>query len=198
MNINSTKLQGKHVVLESFQPMHERELNAAAQDPAIWGYTSSKAYGPQFKSWFESACTKMEKNQHLPFVVRRIEDNKIIGSTRYYDIDHEHKRLSIGYTWYVPEAWGTVINPECKYLLLQYAFEALQMNRVEFMTDVKNVRSRAAIKKLGATEEGILRNHMITCEGVLRNSVIYSIISSEWPVVKRNLEQRIQSVVLTD
>jgi RimJ/RimL family protein N-acetyltransferase len=195
MNINATKLQGNHVVLEPLQPTHENELYVAAQDQAIWTYTGSKAYGPQFKHWFDSAYVKMSKNQHIPFAVRRLKDNKIVGSTRYYDIESEHKRLTIGYTWYIPETWGTVINPECKYLLLKNAFELLQMNRVEFCTDVRNVRARAAIRKIGATEEGVLRNHMITTDGVLRNTVVFSIINSEWPTVKSALEQRIQNLM---
>ena len=133
-----------------------------------------------------------EKQQHLPFVVRRLADKKIIGSTRYYDINIEHQRLTIGYTWYVLEAWGTYVNPECKFLLLAFVFEELKMNRVEFVTDSRNLRSRAAIKKLGATEEGVLRHHMVLDDGFIRDSVIFSIVKLDWEKVKLTLQSRLK------
>lgn len=127
----------------------------------------------------------------MPFVVRRVVDGEIIGSTRYYNISQEHHRLTIGYTWYIVDVWGTVVNPECKYLLLRHAFETLHINRVELLTDVRNLRSRAAIKKLGAIEEGILRWHMIVEDGRIRDTVVHSIIKSEWPPVKLGIEARL-------
>ena len=107
----------------------------------------------------------------------------------YYHIDRGHRRLCIGYTWLIPEVWGTYVNSECKYLLLKHAFEDLNINRVEFMADARNYRSRAALKKLGAREEGILRQHMILENGYVRDTVVFSIIKSEWPEIKMALHQ---------
>jgi RimJ/RimL family protein N-acetyltransferase len=107
----------------------------------------------------------------------------VIGSTRFYEIDLNHKHLAIGYTWYIPEVWGTGINTECKLLLLKYAFETLLMNRVEFYIDARNERSRAAVKKLGAKEEGVLREHIILEDGYVRDTVVYSILAKEWKTI---------------
>lgn len=190
---NKTVLIGQYVQLETIADAHHDELYVAAQDERIWTFTGTKAFGDQFENWFKKARQGLENGTQLPFVVRRLSDQKVLGSTRYYHIDSEHRRLTIGYTWYIPEAWGTLVNPESKYLLLKNVFENMQINRVEFMADVRNERSRAAIKKLGATEEGILRQHMIVENGYVRDSVIFSIIKPDWPQVKSSLEKRLQS-----
>lgn len=187
-------LKGNWVQLEPLNDSHRDELYAVAQDESIWTYNGSKAFGDRFYRWFDKAVKCLRAEQHLPFVVRRISDKKLIGSTRYYDINSENHRLTIGYTWYIPEVWGSCVNPECKYLLLKYAFEELQANRVEFVTDSRNSRSRAAIKKIGATEEGILRHHMILEDGFIRDTVIFSITKPEWPTIKLNLEIRLKNL----
>lgn len=187
-------LKGNWIQLEPLNDSHRDELYAVAQDESIWTYNSSKAFGDRFYRWFDKAVKCLQAEQHLPFVVRRISDKKLIGSTRYYDINSENHRLTIGYTWYIPEVWGSCVNPECKYLLLKYAFEELQANRVEFVTDSRNSRSRAAIKKIGATEEGILRHHMILEDGFIRDTVIFSITKPEWPTIKLNLEIRLKNL----
>lgn len=189
-----TVLKGNWVQLEPLNDSHRDDLYAVAQDESIWTYNSSKAFGDRFYRWFDKAVKCLQAEQHLPFVVRRISDKKLIGSTRYYDINSENHRLTIGYTWYIPEVWGSCVNPECKYLLLKYAFEELQANRVEFVTDSRNSRSRAAIKKIGATEEGILRHHMILEDGFIRDTVIFSITKPEWPTIKLNLENRLKNL----
>lgn len=185
-------LKGNWVHLEPLNDSHRDELYAIAQDESIWTYNSSKAFGDRFSRWFDKAIKCLQAEQHLPFVVRRVSDKKLIGSTRYYDINSENHRLTIGYTWYIPEVWGSCVNPECKYLLLKYAFEELQVNRVEFVTDSRNSHSRAAIKKLGATEEGILRHHMILEDGFIRDTVIFSITKPEWSTIKFNLKTRLK------
>src|SRR5258708_6879832 len=111
-------LTGNSVQLEPLNDSHREELYTIAQDESIWTYSSSKAIGNKFYRWFDKAVKSVQAGQHLPFVVRRISDNKLIGSTRYYDIDSDNHRLTIGYTWYIPEVWGSSVNPECKYLLL--------------------------------------------------------------------------------
>lgn len=195
-DFSSLVLTTTHVQLETLTEKHRRELYGAAQDHTIWRYTLTTAFGTQFNEWFDKALHALMKGEQLPFIVRRLEDGKLVGSTRYYLINYIHKHLSIGYTWYIPEVWGTYVNPSCKYLLLKYAFENLQMNRVEFMTDTRNERSRAALTKLGATEEGILRQNMIVHHGSIRDSYIFSIIKPEWPTIKENLETRIEESIM--
>ncbi len=184
-------LIGQHLQLDIIAEKHRDDLYQVAQDERTSTYLPTKLQGQSFHRWFDSALEKMANKQQLAFVVRSLSDQKIIGSTRYYDIDSEHGRLAIGYTWYIPEVWGTVVNPECKYLLLQHAFETLLVNRVEFIVDARNARSRAAVKKLGATEEGMLRKHVILDDGFVRDSVVFSIIQSEWPSIRSQLEQRL-------
>lgn len=191
LDIKPTILLGSLVQLEPLNESHKNELYNAAQDESIWTYNSSKAFGDGFYRWFNKAITA---STHLPFIVRRISDKKIIGSTRYYDINPEHHRLTIGYTWYIPEVWGTYVNPECKLLLLKFSFEDAKANRVEFVTDSRNSRSRAAIKKLGAIEEGVLRHHMILEDGFIRDTVIFSITKLDWPQVKSTLQSRLDKL----
>lgn len=191
LDIKPTILLGSLVQLEPLNESHKNELYNAAQDESIWTYNSSKAFGEGFYRWFNKAITA---STHLPFIVRRITDKRIIGSTRYYDINPEHHRLTIGYTWYIPETWGTYVNPECKLLLLKFAFEDAKANRVEFVTDSRNSRSRAAIKKLGAVEEGVLRHHMILEDGFIRDTVIFSITKLDWPQVKSTLQSRLDKL----
>lgn len=192
LNIQPITLKGSWVQLEPLNESHKNELYDAAQDEAIWTYNSSKAFGDRFYRWFDKAIHCFQRQEHLPFIVRRLSDKKMIGSTRYYDINSEHHRLTIGYTWYIPEVWGTYVNPECKFLLLKFAFEDSQINRVEFVTDSRNSRSRAAIKKLGAVEEGLLRHHMILEDGFIRDTVMFSIVKPDWPQIKSRLQSRLE------
>lgn len=188
-----TTLAGSWIHLEPMNETHRDDLCAIAKDSRIWTYIATRAEGDSFDQWFAKAMSKLQSGHHLPFVVRRLSDQKIIGTTRYYDISPTHHRLMVGYTWYSPEVWGTYVNPECKYLLLQHAFEILKINRVEFATDSRNLRSRSAIKKLGANEEGLLRQHMVLKDGFVRDTVVFSIIKNEWPRVKSMLEERLKS-----
>jgi len=193
MDIQSKILKGSWVQLEPLNESHRNELYNAAQDERIWSYTV-KAFGDRFYRWFDKAIHCYEQQQHLPFIVRHLPSKKIVGSTRYYDISIEHKRLAIGYTWYIPDVWATHVNPESKLLLLTFAFDELNMNRVEFVTDSRNTRSNAAIKKLGAIEEGILRQHMILDDGYVRDSVVFSIVKPDWEKVKSILQSRLRTV----
>lgn len=179
------QLEGKHIQLEPLNYSHFSELREAAKDETLWTYHTQ---GKEFDKWFNKAC---DTPKNLSFIVRHLSNHKIIGSTRYYNIDLENKRLSIGYTWYIPETWGTYVNPECKYLLLTHAFETLLLNRVEFNVDSRNARSRAAMTKLGAKEEGLLRQHLILEDGYVRDTVVFSIIKSEWTDIKLKIESRL-------
>jgi N-acetyltransferase len=127
-----------------------------------------------------------------PFAVRRTADRCIVGSTSYLDISQKHRRLEIGATWYRPDTWGSMVNPECKLLLLSHAFEVLDVQRVAFITDVRNLHSQAAIAKLGATREGVLRSHMVSQGGRMRDSVVFSMVAGEWPAIRKTLQARIE------
>jgi N-acetyltransferase len=123
----------------------------------------------------------------VSFVMRNTADNSIIGMTRYYKIEPPHKRLSIGFTWYLPAFWGGVHNKECKLLLLQYAFETLGYQRVEFEVAHQNIRSQKAVEKIGGIYEGRLRKHGLHADGTVRDTIVFSIIDDEWPEKKENL-----------
>lgn len=146
--------------------------------------------GPtSIESYVASALDARSCGRAWPFVIRRRSDGKIVGSTRYWKIDRQHRKLEIGHTWISASVQRSAVNTECKYLLLRHAFEALGCVRVQFTTDELNERSRAAIARLGAQQEGILRNERIMPDGRRRNSVRFSIIDSEWPEVKARLER---------
>lgn len=191
--ISTQPLVGLRIQLEPLQASHKNELFDSAQDEKIWTYSLEGSTFDKFSRWFDRALNGANQKTQFPFIVRRMADQKIIGSTRFYDVHPEHYRLTIGYTWYIPEVWGTYVNPECKYLLLQYAFEKLNVNRVEFVVDSRNVRSREALKKLGATEEGTLRSHMIVQNGYVRDTVMFSIIQSDWLRIRLELQKRLEN-----
>lgn len=136
----------------------------------------------------ENALKAKNEKTEFPFVIVDKQSGDIIGSTRFMDIDDKHQRLEIGYTWLTPAYWRTAINTNCKYLLLRYSFEHLHLQRVQIKTDHENIRSQKAIERIGATKEGILRNHMIRKDGTTRHTVMYSITIEEWPQVKKHLE----------
>jgi RimJ/RimL family protein N-acetyltransferase len=143
-------------------------------------------------SYVQTALNEQTKGSALPFALIERDSGRIIGSTRYSNIDRDHHRLEIGWTWVARQWQRTAINTEAKYLLLRHAFETLKCIRVELKTDSLNERSRAAILRIGAREEGTFRNHMITASGRIRHTVYFSILDSEWPEVKARLEARLR------
>jgi len=177
------------IQLEPLTEEHRSDLYLAGQDERLWTYSPLGSTGDQFHPWFDKA---LNTEHQQSFAVRRISDEKLVGSTRYYNIEFEHRCLRIGYTWYIQEVWGTAVNPACKYWLLQNAFETLEMNRVEFTVDSRNLRSIAAVKKLGAMQEGILRQHRILQNGFVRDTVMLSILRSEWRTIEESLLKRIR------
>ena len=182
-------LTGRFVALEPLRESHHADLIAAAADPEIWTYFPldvRKGYAARLPLFVQ----EMAKGTQMTFAVRRLSDGAIVGATSYLAIAPGDARVEIGATWYVAGARGTTVNPEAKYLLLENAFAA-GYNRVEFKTDAKNAGSRAALKKLGAIEEGVLRGHMWMPQGYFRDSVYFSILAAEWPRLKTKLEQRI-------
>lgn len=141
--------------------------------------------------WIDAALAEQRAGHEHPFAVVLRDGGRVVGSTRYMDVQPQHKATEIGWTWYAPDTWGTVVNAESKYLLLRHAFEEWGAIRVALKTDARNTRSQAAIRKLGAKYEGTLRNHRIRRDGTLRDTMLFSIVRDEWPDVKRGLETRI-------
>jgi RimJ/RimL family protein N-acetyltransferase len=184
-------LTGRTVVLVPLAEAHREPLRRAAEDDRIWEFTLTRANGPGFDPWFDEAIAERDAGRRAPFAVRDITTDQWIGSTSYLDIALRHGRIEIGSTWYHPDSWSTTVNPECKLLLLTHAFEVLGVNRVSLLTDVLNTRSQAAIAKLGAKPEGVLRAHMISQGGRIRDSALFSIVASEWPTVRAGLRARI-------
>ena len=191
MDLTVSELIGRGVGLERLEERHREQLRVAADDERIWEHTVSVARGEGFDEWFSSALTLRDAGHEIPFAVRLHPSGRLVGSTRFLDPVPRHKRVEIGATWYCPDMWGTVVNTECKLLLLGHAFDVWGANRVELCTDVQNLRSQSAIAKLGAIREGILRAHMVVRSGRVRDSVLYSITKPEWPIVKARLEGRL-------
>ena len=184
------RLTGPRVILEPLAAGHREPLRAAAaEDQSIWTYfpISFNGAGEDFDPWFDHAMARYERDEHFPFAVRRRADGRVVGTTRFYDMVPDHLRLAIGSTRYAPEARGTLVNPEVRLLTLAHAFEVMAVNRVELITDPYNLSSRAAMKLLGAVEEGVIRNHMIYKDGRIRDSVLFSIVRDEWPRVRERL-----------
>ena len=189
LNVQPITLAGKLVRLELLAPEHAEELLEVAQDQDIWAYmfenpSSSLA---DMHNWIARSLGHREAGTELPFAIRDLASGRLCGSTRYMDIVPRHRGLEIGTTWLSTSARRTGINTECKYLLLQHAFETLGAIRVQLKTDSRNLRSQQAIERIGGVREGVLRNHIILLDGHYRHSAYFSIIDSEWPGVKINL-----------
>jgi RimJ/RimL family protein N-acetyltransferase len=186
-------LNGKTVRLEPLAESHIHELAVAGKDRSIWKFMlyGEPITGESMQYWVKDILNRRDGGDENPFVVIYKASGNVIGSTRYMEMKSEYKGLEIGGTWYAVEYQHTGVNTECKYLLLKYAFEVLGCIRVQFKTDLRNTRSQKAIERLGAQKEGVLRNHMITPEGVRRDSVYYSILDIEWPKVKNGLEKKL-------
>lgn len=185
-------LEGTHVRLEPLSLDHHQALCAVGLDGELWKVTASNVRTrDDMRSYIETALRWQSEGTALPFATIDSSSNKVVGSTRFANIDKRHRRLEIGWTW-IARAWQrTPLNTEAKYLMLRHAFEMMGCIRVEFKTDSINERSRAAILRIGAKEEGTLRNHMITASGRIRHTVYFSIIDSEWPEVKKKLEEKL-------
>lgn len=183
-------LVGRTVRLEPLTEAHREALRPVAQDERIWTTSLTHALGPSFDTWFDEALGERASGRRLPFAVR-LAEGRLVGSSSFLDVTPAHRRVEIGATWYHPEVWGTAVNPECKLLLLGHAFDVMQVSRVALVTDLLNQRSQAAIAKLGAVREGVLRSDRITQGGRVRDSVIFSILAPEWPAARTRLEQRL-------
>ena len=175
------------------KPLELNDLSGileAASYPEIWSHMSTTIEKMvDVNNFVENALLMRRNKTEFPFVIVDKKTGEIIGSTRFMDIDDTHQRVEIGTTWLTPAYWRTAINTNCKYLLLQYCFEILHLQRVQIKTDHENSQSQKAIERIGATKEGVLRNHMIRKDGTTRHTVMYSITLEEWPQVKIHLNQ---------
>ena len=187
--LKEIQIQGKLVNLKILSTAHVKDLTEAVKDGKLWELWYTSAPEPNnVKHYIETALSEFKSDNSLPFVVIRKEDKKVIGTTRFMNADSKNRRIEIGTTWYSKSTHRTGLNTECKYLLLKYAFESLDCIAVEFRTHIHNSQSRNAIARLGAKQDGILRNHQIDKSGCLRDTVVFSILNSEWNTVKKSLE----------
>ena len=186
-------LNGTYVRLEPLTQAHAAAMCLVAFDPHIWSVTTTRLQTPaDVHDYIDTALQEYQRGLALPFATIEQASGTVVGSTRFGTISRKHKRVEIGWTWIAPAWQRTAINTEAKYLMLRYAFEQLGCLRVELKTDRRNTRSQAAIKRLGATQEGVFRKHMLLADGHVRDTVYFSIVDEEWPQVKAKLQAKMQ------
>jgi RimJ/RimL family protein N-acetyltransferase len=189
MIVAPVTLEGRNVRLEPLSQAHHPGLSAVGLEEELWRWIPTPVRTPEeMSAYIATALDEQARGVSLPFALIEKASGRVIGSTRYGNVDRTHHRVEIGWTWFAPAWQRTGANTEAKYLLLRHAFETLGCIRVELKTDSLNERSRAAILRIGAREEGTFRNHMITASGRIRDTVYFSILDSEWPAVKAHLQ----------
>lgn len=190
MNLSPVTLEGRYVELLPLDTSHRDALYAAATDGELWktDLTPIPENPEATQRYIQEALGGQTEGIYLPFIIVHRPTGQVVGTTRYRAIHQRHRRLEIGSTWLAKSAQRTAVNTESKLLLLQHAFETLNCQRVEFLTDALNTQSRNAIERLGATLEGILRKHMVMPSGRSRDSACFSIVEDDWPDIKRRLE----------
>ena len=189
--LDPVTLRGNLVRLAPLSPEDIPELASAASHDEIWTYLTSHARTTEgMRTYVADLLAQHASGTALPFTVRLVTSGEVVGATRLKDVVRAHRRMGIG-SWLTPSVWGKGVNVEAKMLLFEYAFETLGALRVELETDSRNSRSRAALQKLGLTEEGVLRSHRITRDGRRRDSVVFSVLDFEWLEIKRDLQRRV-------
>jgi len=190
--IEPVTLRGDHATLEPLAREHAPALAKAAEDGELWRLWYTGVAPPdKMDGYVATALDMRERLDAMPFIVRDNESGDIVGCTRYFNVDTVSRRVEIGHTWYAQRVQRSPINTECKLMLLTHAFETLNCIAVEFRTHWFNHQSRAAIARLGAKQDGVLRNHAITADGIKRDTVVFSIIDSEWPAVRHHLRYQL-------
>jgi RimJ/RimL family protein N-acetyltransferase len=193
--IEQPVLEGTHVRLEPLTREHLPALEHIAFDSRIWRYMNARVETKKdLQAWLEVALKAAATGTQLSWVTVLKRDERVVGSTRFIDLDMQHRTVEIGHTWITPDLHAAGVNPEAKLLQLTYAFDTLGLNRVAFKTHHENLQSQAAIKKLGAVYEGTFRNHYVMPDGSLRHSIWFSITCEEWPQVREGLEQRLGAI----
>src|SRR5256885_430321 len=192
MVVSPVKLQGMPVRIEPLAKVHLAGLAEIGLDEELWRWIPTPVRTEEeMAAYIETALGQQDRGVSLPFAIVEKATGRAIGSTRYGNIGRTHHRVEIGWTWVACQWQRTAINTESKYLLLRHAFETLGCMRVELKTDSLNAKSRAAILRIGAREEGTFRNHMITSQGRIRHTVYFSIVDTEWPEVRSRLELKL-------
>jgi len=187
-------LRNPHVRLEPLTAAHVPALARVGLDPALWPWIPAPITSIDgMRDYVARALDEQVRGQSLPFAIVDAQREEVVGTTRYAAIDVPNRRLEIGWTWVARDRQRTPVNTSAKRLLLGHAFEALDVNRVELKTDALNQQSRTAILRIGATQEGILRQHVRCVSGRMRDTVYFSILASEWPDVRRRLDQRLSA-----
>jgi RimJ/RimL family protein N-acetyltransferase len=194
MDIRPVVLDGVHVRLEPLSLDHLPALIAVGLEPELWRWTTQVVRTPEeMEDYVRGALAEQAAGRALPFATVEKASQTVAGSTRFGAIDPANRRVEIGWTWLAPRWQRTVLNTEAKYLMMRHAFEQWDCVRVEFKTDVLNTTSRQALLRIGAKEEGILRSHIITATGRIRDTVYFSVTASEWPAVRAALEAKLHS-----
>ncbi|WP_342045276.1 GNAT family N-acetyltransferase [Bacillus sp. OTU530] len=194
MEILFDELRGDLVRIVPMERYHVQGLYESGKERDIWTHLPRGMNTlADMQSFVEEALKRKRLGEEFPFVILLRENNKVLGTTRFLGISRPNKSVEIGWTWLNPSVWGTNINTECKYLLLEYCFETLGIIRVQFKTDERNLRSQKAIERIGGVKEGVLRNHMIRQDGSYRNSVFYSIIEQDWATTKAKIKNYLES-----
>jgi N-acetyltransferase len=194
MKIEPVTLEGRHVRLEPLSESHHAALCEVGLDAELWKYFPWGIHSPdEMLQYVREREESLAKGVELAFATIEKNSGRVVGSTRFMNVDVQHKRVEIGGTFIARPWQRTAINTEAKYLMLRYAFEVWECNRVELKTDALNLQSRTAILRIGAKEEGTLRSHMITWTGRVRDTVYFSITAPEWPSVKIRLEEKMKS-----
>lgn len=185
-------LEGARIRLEPMSLEHLPALEAVAFDDRIWRFMLGRVKTPgDLRAWMENALRLEAAGTVMPWVTVLKADGRVVGSTRFMDFDKTHRTTELGSTWIAPEFHGAGVNPEAKLLQLTFAFEQLKLNRVALKTHHENFQSQAAMRKIGASQEGTFRNHYVMPDGSQRHSVWFSVIREDWPRVKSLLEARL-------
>jgi len=194
MKIEPVELAGIRARLVPLEEAHIPALYETGHDAELWKYSALRATTIEEMSHLvQTFLEEQRRGEALPFTIIDLANHQIVGSTQLHSLSQKHRQGEIGKTWLSPHTWGTHLNTECKYLLLRHCFETLEMLRVQFRTDGRNVRSQRAVERLGATREGILRHNWILPDGYVRDTVYYSILLEEWPACKQRLDRILRS-----
>jgi RimJ/RimL family protein N-acetyltransferase len=192
--IEPVTLVGEHVKLVPLSFEHEQGLANAAADGELWKLWYTSVPTPEgVRDWIAAALVMRDTLGAHPFAVIDPKSGDVVGSTRFFNVEAAHRRLEIGHTWYAKRVQRSPLNTEAKLLLLSHAFDTLNTIAVEFRTHFMNQQSRAAIARLGARQDGILRNHQIGRDGIYRDTVVFSIVEAEWPAVRANLRMKLDA-----